>query len=81
MTIKKTTLEAKIEKYNASNPNNLLTQKSIDLAIKINKLRKQEENFAKKGNQKKFQQVVKERFEIMDNNNQARFFAEMIKNI
>ena len=81
MTIKKTTLEAIIEKYNASNPNNLLTQKNIDLAIKINELRKQRDDLAKKGDQKNYQQTSKELFEIMDNNNQARFFAEMIKNI
>jgi len=79
-TTLKTLLETKIKEYNFSNPGTPLTQKNINLAININKLRKQREYFRNKPDVINFEKVTKELFDITDNNEQARFFADMIKN-
>jgi hypothetical protein len=74
-----TTLQTKIEEYNYSHPKNQLTQENIQIALLINNLRLKREIAVLKKDEVSWDEITKELNQIIDNNNQARFFAEMIK--
>lgn len=76
----------KIKEYNYSNPATPLTKVNFDLAIKINKIRKQLKDLVTKvhsgedikKNTQKHKKLTK-KLMTYNENDQARFFADMIK--
>ena len=74
-----TTLQTKIDEYNYSNSSTPLTQENIQIALLINNLRLKREIAVLKKDETSWNKLTEELDKLADNNNQARFFADMIK--
>jgi hypothetical protein len=74
-----TTLQTKIDEYNYSNSSTPLTQENIQIALLINNLRLKREIAVLKKDDISWNKLTEELDKLADNNNQARFFADMIK--
>ena len=77
--IMSTTLQTKIDEYNYSNSSTPLTQENIQIALLINNLRLKREIAVLKKDDISWNKLTEELDKLADNNNQARFFAYMIK--